>query len=161
MPLPPTVIDVTEDFPVLPHAPITEAVIGIHSRPEDGWDEKTVSSAFKAQLTDYPEQQPQRSMQGKVKLTFQKGVPSGPPDTTVSDLGFYGVRAISSDRKQIVQLLRDNFVFSRLAPYEKWENFRDEGIRVWKIYTEFGSRTEIQRLDLRFINQIPLGPGGA
>jgi uncharacterized protein (TIGR04255 family) len=159
MPLPRTAIEVTEKFPALSHAPVTEAVIAINSRPEDGWEEKIVSSAFKAQLPDYPEQESQRGMQGMVQIKLGKDATVANPSTTISDLGFYGVRATSVDKRQIVQLLRDNFVFSRLAPYERWDKFRDEALRLWKIYKEFGARNEIQRLGLRFINQIPLVPG--
>jgi uncharacterized protein (TIGR04255 family) len=154
MPLQPTKIDVAEDFPILPNAPITEAVIVIHSRPENAWDEKVLIAGLKSKLPDYPEQQSQRNVQGIVRIT-----PGEQPDAKISDLGFSGVRATSSDKKQIAQLQKDLFMFSRLTPYEKWTKFRDEALRLWRVYLEFGERTEIQRLGLRFINQIPLEPG--
>ena len=47
----------------------------------------------------------------------------------------------------------DGFTFSRLKPYETWENLRDEAYRLWQKYREITS-PEIIRVALRYINKL-------
>jgi uncharacterized protein (TIGR04255 family) len=80
------------------------------------------------------------------------------PKQMVKDMGLKGLRFRSRDQLQIVQLNRDGFVFSRLQPYEDWEQLSREAMRLWQFYAELARPTEIQRIGLRFINRMQLPP---
>ncbi|SPE60106.1 conserved hypothetical protein [Verrucomicrobia bacterium] len=144
-------IDPTESFTHLPRAPIVEAVIGIVTRAEVAWEEQTVSEKLRAELPDYPNLRPQLEFQTEVNFN-----PGKPPEARQRDLGWKGIRVQSADGLHIAQFNRDGFLFSRLQPYENWDQLRDEALRLWQIYSRLAQPTEAQRLGLRFINRIVL-----
>ncbi|WP_414528759.1 TIGR04255 family protein [Nodularia chucula] len=67
-----------------------------------------------------------------------------------------GYRFLSPDDKQIVQARLDGFSFSRLAPYQKWEPFRDEAQRLWDIYQIATDSKTVSRVTVRYINRLDL-----
>ena len=146
-------IDITEQFELLPRAPIVEAVIQVHARPESSWEEKDISELLKPKLSDYQKSFSRNRVTQEVKLV--RG-----PFTTVSEqnLSWHGLLCQSKDETQSVQFNRDGFVFSRLQPYQSWDQFFGEAMRLWKIYLETARPTEMQRIGLRFINKIQLPP---
>jgi uncharacterized protein (TIGR04255 family) len=149
MPLQSIKIDVEEKFPLLARAPITEAVVGINSRTNALFGEATVMAGLKSKLPEYPKQEARKNKQATILIG-----PDEQPTSTVKDLGFAGVQVTSEDGKHIALFGKDLFAFSRLQPYESWEIFQSEAMRLWQVYCSFGTRTEVQRLGLRFINQI-------
>lgn len=151
MPLRNIEIDVGEVFPPLPNAPITEAVVEVRSRAETVWDEHTIVAEVKSQLQDYPKLQSQHGLEQTVRIEFGKSA-----EQTLNDLGWSGIGVRSEDDKQVAQFHRDVFSFSRLRPYENWTRFRGEVLRLWSVYAALGTRTEAQRMGLRFINQIQI-----
>ncbi len=146
-------IDLMEPFPLLAHAPIVEAVIDIRARAESAWEESTISQQLKPRLADYPSV----VSQSEVRQEFKLG-PGKPPEATTQDLGWKGLRFQSADQRHIAQFNRDGFVFSRLHPYESWEQLNREAMRLWEFYAEMARPTEAQRIGLRFINRIELSP---
>lgn len=66
-----------------------------------------------------------------------------------------GVRMRSATHPYVAQFSRDGLIFSRLRPYENWDSFILEARRLWEVFVELGSPSEIQRLDVRFVNRIP------
>lgn len=58
----------------------------------------------------------------------------------------------------------DGFTFSRLHPYITWKQLRDEAYRLWKIYTDITSPELINRVAVRYINNLnipmPIGDFG-
>jgi uncharacterized protein (TIGR04255 family) len=144
-------IDVGESFETLPHAPIVEAVIEIRARAEAPWQESTISEELKSKLPDYPIIGSQSAFRQEVR--FSSGQP---PETKQEDLGWKGLRFQTENGLQVVQFNRDGFVFSRLQPYENWERFHNEALRLWGFHSSLAHITEIQRLGLRFINRITM-----
>jgi uncharacterized protein (TIGR04255 family) len=142
-------IDLTELFPPLSRAPIVEAVIGVTARAESVWEELAISEQFKQRLPEYPDVQAHR----EVRYEF-KHVADAQPEQAIHDMGWRGLRCESADKLHIAQFNRDGFSFSRLKPYQSWEQFYQEGMRLWKLYNEIAQSSEIQRLGLRFINRI-------
>lgn len=65
-----------------------------------------------------------------------------------------GFRFTSEDGKQIVQMRSDGFTFSRLAPYEEWNVFYAESRRLWLAYINLVGRVRLNRIALRYINEI-------
>ncbi|MEW5816558.1 MAG: TIGR04255 family protein, partial [Spirochaetota bacterium] len=95
----------------------------------------------------YPDKKTRHKWEGKFE--FKKGEPPVSSGTEA----IYGYIFTSADQKQIFQARIDGFTFSRLKPYETWEQLRDEAHRVWQLYGGVVS-TEITRVALRYINRM-------
>lgn len=141
-------IDLEEIFPHLSKAPIVEAVIDIRITPKGDLDEKKVSSFLREKLPDYPTQK------GMISKTLEIAVGKESKGPIVKDLGFMGSRVESTTEPYIAQFNKEAFVFSRLSPYNKWELFVSEAIRLWNLYCDLACPEEIQRIGVRFINKI-------
>ena len=152
-------IDLTESFPLLGHAPIVEAVIEVRARAEAPWEEQTITEGLKAKLPGYFFVHSQQAMRFELKMG--SGQSNSQPEQSFHDLGWRGLRCESEDKLHIAQFNRDGFVFSRLKPYEGWDQFQREGLRLWRLYMELAQPVEIQRLGLRFINRIPIPQEGS
>lgn len=146
-------IDITEKFDLLPRAPIVEAAIQVNARPESPWEEKDISACLKPKLPDYEKAFSRNTVTQEVKL-----VPAQLPQPLGQSMKWHGLLCQSKDETQCVQFNRDGFVFSRLQPYQGWDQFFGEAIRLWKIYLETARPMEMQRIGLRFINKIQLPP---
>jgi uncharacterized protein (TIGR04255 family) len=146
-------IDTTEHFAHLPGAPIQEAVIGVGAHVKSPWDEREVRDALKTRLDDYVYLDSLRvvEIEGRVE-------PGKQPIQSIRDKGWKGHRVKSSDAKHVAQFNRDGFVFSRLKPYEDWERFVSEAMRLWQVFREMAKPEEVGRLGLRYINRFPLTP---
>lgn len=144
-------IDVTEQFELLPRAPIVEAVIQVHARPETSWEEKDILACLKPKLSEFEKSFSRNNMKHEVKLDA-----AHPPQVSAENLGWYGL--LCKSKNQSVQFNRDGFVFSRLQPYQGWDQFFADAMRLWKIYLETARPMEMQRIGLRFINKIQLPP---
>lgn len=129
-------------------APITEAVIELQvTLPQ----EATLAAIAAMQTNiavDYPNQEALLVIQGEMTAGASVGATA-----SQTQIGF---AYANSDRQQIVQARLDGFSFSRLAPYERWELFRDEAQRLWKIYQTAIYPTSINRLAVRYINRLDL-----
>lgn len=145
-------IDITEQFELLPKAPIVEAVIQIHARPEASWDESEIM-ILKPKIPEYKKIVSRRQVRHQVKLNANQ-----PPQALEENLGWHGLACQTEDERQGVQFNHDGFVFHRLNPYQSWEQFFNEAMRLWKIYREIARPTDTQRIGLRFINKIDLPP---
>lgn len=146
-------IDTAEQFPHLPGAPIVEAVIEIRTRAEAPWEEGTISEKLKAQVGEYPQVQSERAGQLQLKFT---GKPEA--EQSFQDLGWRGLQFKSADDRQIAAFTYDRFLFSRLPPYQNWEVFQREAMRLWRLHEEVARPTEAQRIGVRFVNRIVLPP---
>ena len=144
-------LDILKTFPHLTHAPIVEAVIEIRSNTDRQMDEKTTMVLLKQKLPEYPQIEIQRGF----THSFSIG-PDQKPHQEYSDLGFNGFRLFSSDKLQISVFGKENYSFSRLYPYENWNRFSTEALRLWEIYKELRGSSGINRIGVRFINKITL-----
>ena len=61
-------IDIAEQFELLPHAPIVEAVIQIHARPETAWNEKEILARLKPKLSEFETSFSRDNVKHEVKL---------------------------------------------------------------------------------------------
>lgn len=81
------------------------------------------------------------------------------PRTTSHEIGnaaAVGYRLFSNDRKDVLQIRRDGFTYTRLAPYVGWEKFFADASSCWKTYRENTTPQAISRIALRYINRIDL-----
>ena len=148
-------IDVTEQFPHLENAPIVEAVIDFRARFEKAWQQEEMQALLRVALPEYPQVVGQRGFQAK----FEAG-PVDLPTATTEDLGWKGLVFRSADNLQVAQFQRDGFAFSRLAPYQDWDLFSAEALRLWRVYSEVSTPVTVGRLGLRFINRIEVPASG-
>lgn len=142
-------IDLTESFPQLSRAPIVEAIIGVTARAISTWEESAITEQFKRRLPEYPNIQSHREIRHEFKMAFD-----AKPEQAFQDMGWLGLRCESEDKLQVAQFNRDGFSFSRLKPYQSWEQFYQEGLRLWGLYNEIAQPSDMQRIGLRFINRI-------
>ena len=146
-------INPDEQFPHLKNAPIVEAIIDFRARVEADWKEPEITEALKSLLPDYPKK---LSMSG-----FQQEFTLGPgiaPEAKTIDKGWTGLRCENENGLQIAQFSRDGLIFARLRPYEQWERFAGEALRLWKIFVQVGKPADIQRMGVRFVNRMNLPP---
>jgi uncharacterized protein (TIGR04255 family) len=77
-------------------------------------------------------------------------------NANVKNVQVDGYRALSSDGLRIAQFRLDGFTFNQLRPYPNWEEFQDEAKRMWEKYLEAASPVAIDRVAVRYINEIKL-----
>lgn len=138
-------------FPHLSRAPITEAVIEIRGRTSLPWIEADILTELKQRLTGYPEHRPVQGFSSQLQWT-----PGHEPRVDSQNLGWQGWQFTSGDKSHIAKFQPDLFSFSRLKPYENWQQFSTEAFRLWEVYFELAQLSEIQRLGVRFINRFPI-----
>lgn len=142
-------IDLNETFPHLSKAPIVEAALDIRVVPSVKWDETKLLSELKQRLSDYPKTEPLRG--ARFEINAKKLL-----NPAIEDFGCIGLKLHSGDNLHIAQFNKEAFVFSRLKPYENWEQFSAEALRLWGIYGELLKPKEVTRIGLRFINRIAI-----
>lgn len=124
------------------------------ARALTAWEEERLVADLQNRLPEYPQRQSERHQEGSLHF--------GPiPKAHVEDMGWMGICFTSVDGKQIARFHRDRFIYARLAPYENWEAFQAEGLRLWSTHCELAAPDEIQRVGVRFINQLPIPVAGA
>ena len=137
-----------EGYQVLKKAPITEALIDIRVKLPPELDVKNIDSIYESIKKEYPEKQEQRISQVRFELKAGEDLLK-PVNSKI-----HGYRYISSDKKQILQARLDGFTFSRLHPYIKWEELRNEAHRLWLLYKDITCPDSITRVALRYINNL-------
>ncbi len=145
--------DQGEDYPNLPRAPIVEAVIHWLAQPGKQLDPDRLRQDLSDRVPDYPICQPQQGLD--ISAT---GGPGGASEV-VHRTQWNGFRLKRDDEPFVAQFTPSGVVFSRLAPYDKWESFEQEGMRFWDLFVELAEPILVKRLGVRFINQIRLGEG--
>jgi uncharacterized protein (TIGR04255 family) len=93
-------------------------------------------------------------VQHQFQVKLEKGVSSvGNVDSPI------GVKFVSDDSLHAVQFNRTGFVFSRLGRYDRWEQLRDEGRRLWNLFERLSVDPQVITVGVRFINKlfIPVG----
>lgn len=143
----------TERFPHLSRAPIVEAILEIRTRAESSWEEGPLREALSRRLSDYPRVLNRRRMQQEMRINPSKA------EHVVSDIGWTGLEFQTSNGKQVARFDQNAFSFSRLRPYQRWEKFEGEALRLWGLHLSIAHPVEVQRTGLRFINRIQLPTG--
>lgn len=135
------------DYPTLPNAPITEALIDIRVKATSGFDVNRLQSLHDSIKEVYPEKIPRKDWQGKFEIKADG------PEISAGGGQTSGYHFKSADKKQIFQAKVDGFTFNRLKPYENWGVFRTEAKRLWHLYRGIVS-ADIIRVAIRYINKF-------
>jgi uncharacterized protein (TIGR04255 family) len=140
-----------DEYPHLSKAPIVEAIIDFRVKLTSDF-KLEVFHPLRAQLAeDYPEVEEQQIVEQTIKQE-----PGESAEFSTRVLGIHGHRLRSKDGKNVAQLRRDGFTFSRLNPYTKWDEVFDESWRLWTMYAETARPSEISRIAVRYINRLLL-----
>ena len=67
-----------------------------------------------------------------------------------------GYAFVGGDGKHVVQFRVNGFTFSRLAPYQTWEQLRNEAKIFWNSYRKAVGTLPVVRVGLRYVNQLDL-----
>ena len=130
---------------LLEKAPIIEAIVDIRVKPSTDQNLSNLLSIHSSISEKYPQKRDRVRMQGHFDVTKREIESSSTVD---------GYIFTSEDNKQVVQSRMDGFSFSRLKPYECWENLRDEALHLWKIYLNAVNPVGVSRVALRYINKL-------
>ena len=147
--LPKFSIDLNEEFPSLKSAPSIEAVIHWQADASTTFEPTVLQEELIQRLPDYPICQPQQGIEISAETT--EGNSEFRQRTK-----WNGFRLQDEHKHHVAQFTQHGVVFSRLQPYERWENFKTEAIRFWELFLELAAPTVIQRLGVRYINRVPL-----
>jgi uncharacterized protein (TIGR04255 family) len=139
-----------EEHRQYPRAPITEAIIDVMAEPGDGMSMDKLSGLTRADETLLKRQEKLQLAMGHLELR-----PGSPAAVSASeeDVGF---KFTSDDGKHICQAKLSGFGFSRLAPYEGWQSFRGNAVRLWQLYRTIATPKKITRLAVRYINRVDI-----
>ncbi len=139
------------EFPHLRMPPIVEAVIRWQCQANANWEAAQLTAELSVLLPDYP-------IVNKSHLKeFLFAASMDEDKLPVADRRdtWFGLRLQAGETgPYIAQFLKNGLIFSRLEPYENWELFASEGLRLWNIFQKVAEPTEIQLLGVRFINRI-------
>jgi uncharacterized protein (TIGR04255 family) len=135
------------------NAPILEAVIDLRITHAQDFSVDDLGKMGEAIAGRYPTQEPMYFQSGQI--TFQQ---PGDPAQFEAAQQHGGFRFISQNKQQVLLARLDGFTFSTLAPYDRWEPFRDEAHRLWELYRPAAKVEYITRAALRYINRLDI-PG--
>ena len=144
-------INLDEKFTHLQNAPIREALIDFRARAGIPWNEETLRSMLQPKLSDYPTVMVQNSMIVGFMLN-----PHSTTAETKKEQSWKGLQFRSADGIRVARFDRDGFTFSRLAPYQDWDDLQDEVLRLWEIHIQAADPDKIVRIGVRFINRVDL-----
>lgn len=133
----------------LSRAPIVEAIIHLQVKLPPEIDHTKLLTFHELIKEQYPSRKARITGRFKIEVP-----PGGFAKPELENKGIVGYILHSTNGKQIVQALVDNFAFSRLHPYESWEKERDEAKRLWTTYANVVSPVAIKRVALRYINRL-------
>ncbi len=142
-------LDLNESFPRLARPPIVEAVIHWQARAQNPLEPEALMSALAKRLPQYPMREPMQQVELMAMVSEQQESP-----VVRHSKGWQGIRLKSADGHYVVQFKRDGLVFSRTQEYQHWEKFKDAAQEAWQAYVDIAAPVDIQRLGVRFINQM-------
>lgn len=131
-----------------PKAPITEAIIDLRVELPSGIGLEELRRAHAGQEQGYPHVTQIKVASSQIHL--------GDEVTTTASTKPLGHLIRSGDGKQIYQARLNGFTMSRLAPYDRWEPFRDEARRLWNVYKAAVSPQRVVRVAVRYVNRIDI-----
>lgn len=142
-------------YPHLKNAPIVEALLDIQVDLPPGINLITLETIYLSIKNQFPGKQ----LRNIAQVQFEQQEDG---QTKISDsvVGSDGYIFLSSDKTKVLQTRLEGFSFSKLKPYGKWEDFRDEARELWQLYVKLAKPIKVRRMALRYINQLELPSTG-
>ena len=146
--------NLTDTFPTLSKAPITEAVIDIRVELPASITLKELADFAVGLENRFADRVERRSIETRVEL--QQGrppriaVPADRPDGYVFN---------SPSELLVAQARLNGFSLSRLRPYHDGDTFVQQATELWRRYVSVAHPTKVTRLSIRNVNRIEISPG--
>lgn len=131
------------------NAPITEALIDLRTTHAQDFSVDDLGTMEGAIADRYPNQVPIYRYSGQISVQD-----AGDPIQAEAARQLGGFSFTSPNKQHILQARSDGFTFSTLAPYDRWESFRDEARSLWDLYRSAAKVEGVSRVALRYINRI-------
>lgn len=129
-----------------------EAVIEILVNAPDDLIASELSNHFEREKTQYSEQQEVLSFEGSITIDATGAIPA----SAASRRDLKGYVYVDRKHTRLFQARTDGFLFSKQAPYDRWESIRDEAQRLWLEYVAVARPVTTRRLGLRYVNRLDL-----
>lgn len=133
----------------LARAPITEAIIDLKVDAPEGLQVGAFGKLQAAESSKYPET--------SAIMTLNALLRGGDEVGSSAKQSWVGIRI--RNQRFVAQAQLGGFTFSRLAPYDTWDEFRSEAQRLWGIYREIAQPTRVTRIAVRYINRLEIPAG--
>jgi uncharacterized protein (TIGR04255 family) len=135
-------------------APIMEAVIEVRIMPVESFKDEGLKELGESLRAEFPKQVEMR----RVEMGFALGAgPEQQANFSTHNTPF-GLRLSKDKDSRVLQVRRDGFAYSHLAPYTDWATFRGEAYPLWERYRRVAAAGALARCGLRYINRIDI-PG--
>jgi len=136
----------TESFEHYNRAPIVEAIIEISIEPLD----QTVVPKLEAlgSSAGYPIKGAQLQVSSHITVGLQSSMAAA---QMISGFIFH-----NAERTYAFGARLNGFSLSRLPPYDRWEPFRDEAMRLWDLFRSAIGACNVSGLGVRYINQVEI-----
>ncbi|NKB49593.1 MAG: TIGR04255 family protein [Alphaproteobacteria bacterium] len=133
---------------IFPNAPITEALIDLRVVIDDENLTEHLATVVEQLKGEFP------TVEKRVQLTFAiaPGEEPNPPNESEE----IGSVLHSENREKAIQVRINGFTYSKLKPYQDWEELRDNTRRLWSVFRDTTKPKRVVRLASRFINRIEL-----
>lgn len=140
--------------PLGDRAPIVEALVDVQTSASSLPSLDALRRFRDEQADRYP------SVQTLTQWANQIHVGQEGEATTTSRSAVYGFSFRDAEGRHVVQVRRDGFTVSRLAPYDTWEALRSAAHSAWGTYLALAKPDRLRRVAVRAINHLSL-PGGS
>lgn len=137
-------------------APIVEGIIDIQFKAPVGLN----VSSFRKLAERFKLAQRIEEMQ-MLDLDLSTGLSGEPPTQQKTSSTIFGIRCFSPDGKVVVQLRKNGFTFSRLAPYSSWDEVFPQAADIYQAFHQISDPIEISRIAVRNVNRLMLPPSKA
>ena len=133
------------------NAPIREALVDIQVTLPEGTGMVSLEKFADAVSKRFPKKEDRYVYGGQIRL--EQGTQPKLLEQSAEHVG-YQFRSAQNDK--VVQGRTNGFTFSKLKPYDKWENLRDEAQKLWILYCNAMKPESVVRLGMRYINRIEM-----
>ncbi|MCG3137864.1 MAG: hypothetical protein HJJLKODD_01719 [Phycisphaerae bacterium] len=135
-------------WPHLENAPIREALIDIRVELPPAANLDSLQPIRDSLREQYPNSRDRISLQYLARIFGDKAIES---HTESQQVGYI---LESADKTQVVQVRLDGFTFSRLKPYQNWEQLKREARQQWQVYFNTLNPVRVVRVAVRYINEL-------
>lgn len=132
----------------LNHAPIVEALIDIQFAPVADMDLSAIAVELSGGRSS--------SISDLFETMFEFRVEDGASPQSSSIANIAGKRLDFGADHRVIQIRNSGFTFSRLAPYDTWEEMVKPTLVAWRQFQKYIGAGKVNRVALRYINVLEL-----
>ena len=140
-----------------PNPPLREAVCEFIFQPRRPWDLANPGLIFSELRGQFPRRIQSPSQQPTLSVSVGFPLPGAPPSEPFPNAGQQELRFWrEEDNNGVITVGPNRVSVSHYRPYPGWEDYREIIHQVFAAYLAVAEPDSIQRIGLRYINDIPL-----